>query len=181
MNVYETNPNNALFVAAFMSKIKPDWWSYDSALASLTNPAITSFYMGESEKEPVGFINIKEHETHSYVELWGYGYDDNGEFATGEGMALLYEAVEQYAGSKGLKSVRTTMTWTEVSFSDLCPTTYAKELLKIASNCEEILARQTTKKRAYPYLLNRGYYPNGLVPDCYGEGLHGLMLLKYLS
>jgi len=54
MNVYETNPKNTPFVAKFMSKIKPDWWSYDSALASLTNPTMTSFYMGKSEEEPVG-------------------------------------------------------------------------------------------------------------------------------
>jgi len=181
MNIFETNSENAILVARLMSRIKPDWWSIDSALEQVTSPDIIGWYMGESEDVPIGFINIKEHATHYYVELNNYGYDDNGEFVTGEGMAILYEKIEQYAASKGLRSVRTTITWTDASFSEQEPTTYAKELLKIANYSAELLASGTTMRRAYPYLLNRGYYPAGLIADCYGEGLHGLILLKHLA
>jgi len=181
MKVFETNTENAILVAKLMSRIKPDWWSEDSALKQITAPDITGWYMGEKENEPIGFIHMKTLVNYNCVELNAYGYDDNGEFVTGEGMAILYEKVEQYAASKGIKSVRTTMTWTDASFDEQDPTTYAKELLRIANDSAELLASGTTKRRAYPYLLNRGYYPNGLVPNCYGEGLHGLMFLKHLS
>ena len=181
MHIFDISSGNAPFVAKMMSRIKPDWWAFDGdALRQITSTDMLGWYMGETEDTPVGFICVKEVIDYGCVELQSYGYDDNGEFVTGELMGILYEKVEQYAVSKGFRSVRTHITWTDASFDKQTPTTYAEELLRIASECRELLANETTKRRAFPYLLNRGYYPSALVPNCYGEDLHGLVMTKQL-
>ena len=166
MQVFDLTADNAPAVAKLMARIKPDWWSFDSALEAITAPGIIGWYMGESFDTPAGFIHVKELKAYNCIELENYGFNDCGVFHTGRKMAALFDKVEQYAAANGFRSVRVTVTYKKEFGAKI---NYAKELADV----------KTEKSDNY-LVSHRGYRPAGFIPDCYGINSHGLMILKYL-
>ena len=166
MCIFELDINNAPIVAKMMERIKPDWWSFDSALMAITAPDIIGWYMGESFNTPMGFMHAKELKAYSCIELENFGFDDNGVFHTGDKLAILFDKVEQYALENDFRSVRVTITYHKEFSHSNTAINYADELSNI--------------KSSNYLLLNRNYRPAGFIPDCFGADYHGLMILKYL-
>ena len=75
-------------------------------------------------------------------------------------MAILYDKAEQHALESGFRSVGSVLTHKSGKITD-----YAEELL-------------VYKSEGYP--ASRSYRPVGFIPDCCGENLRGVILLKYL-
>jgi len=176
MRIFALSSTNAPFVAEFMARIKPEWWSIEGALETITSPGIVGWYMGEREDAPVGFIHLKELESYSCGELESWGFDDNGVFTTGEKLAVLFDVAEQYVASKGFRLIRATLTWA----GNENITNYAEELMKITNDAEALISHNPDKSGGYVYLLSRGYRPAGFIPNCYGVNIHGNMLVKNL-
>ena len=160
MQVFELTPEMAPLVAKMLARIKPEWFTTESALELITAPGIIGWYMGENIDTPIGCIHIQEHKPYNYIELILYGYDDNGEFHTGEKLAVLYDRVEQHALENGFRSVGSVLTHESEKITD-----YAEEL---------------SAYKPEGYLASRGHRPAGFIPDCYGVNLHGVIMLKHL-
>lgn len=173
MNIYQITPSNAEAVARLMSEIKPDWWDFEGASQQLQDVSLLArligWYMGE-ENAPKGWILCAEYEGYSWLSIECLGFDEDGAFVMERQLEPLLRQAEAYARERGLRNLKYIIGSTGMSCHGRPVTNYAEELRTLKSN----------GRAHFDYFVRYGFTPAGLIPNCYGEHYHGIMMIKPL-
>lgn len=173
-NIYVISPDNVGAVASLMSSIKPDWWDYQGASRQLQEERLLAhlvgWYLGEDPKQPKGWVLCAEFPGYQYLSIENLGYDAGGVFVMEEPLEPLLRHAEDYAREKGFRNLKYVIGSTGMSCHGRPLGDYAKELAELRS-----LGREH-----YDFFFRCGFRPAGLLPNCYGENYHGIIMLKGL-
>ncbi len=164
MNISEINENNIEKVARFMSNIKSEWWDYEGALAQLKSGM--GWFIGEKKIE--GWILCKNLRAYKTIEIECLGYNVNNKLKIGEELTTLVEKCEEWAKNKNYKNLRFIIGSSGMS----C---HKRALGKI---WEELRDIKSVDNREYKWFISLGFEVNGILPNIYGDGNHGIILIK---
>lgn len=156
-------------VAYLMTRLKPEFWSLEGAVAQLSNGV--AWYAASDDGDPMGWLLCQWYEAYKTVEIECLGYDDNGQFKVGPELQPLMARCERWAQEQGAANLRFIIGSRGLS----C---HGRKLGRPWEELKEILA---IDREGYDWFLSMGYAPSGILPDIYGPGYHGVMLLKHLS
>lgn len=174
MSIYSINPSNVDAVAKFMAAIKPDWWDFEGARQQLLEVSalakLVGWYMGEPAA-PKGWILCAEYEGYSYLGIECLGYNEDGNFVMEQQLEPLLRQAEAHAREKGFRNLKYIIGSTEMSCHGRPVVDYAEELKSLKSN----------GRAHFDYFVDYGFTPAGLIPNCYGENYHGIMMIKPLA
>lgn len=175
MNIYSIDAHSAGRVAGLMSTIKPDWWDYAGAEEQLQNEKLLArlvgWYLGEDAESPRGWVLCAEFEGYRCLSIENLGYDDNGAFVMEEPLEPLLLQAERHARGKGYRNLKYVISSTGMSCHGRPIVDFAKELADLRSYGRE----------HYDYFHRFGFVPAGFLPNCYGEGHHGIIMVKELT
>jgi hypothetical protein len=160
-------PSNLQDVANLMTKLKPEWWNLEGAIAQLN--AGTGWYL-ESNTKPVGWLLCKAYATYRTVEIECLGFDEQGCFKIGTELKPLVTHCEQWAQEQGAVNVRFVIGSRGLS----C---HGHAIEKPWEELRDLLALDRAE---YDWFVSMGYVPSGILPDIYGTGYHGVILLKHV-
>ena len=174
MNIYPIEPSNVDAVARLMSSIKPDWWDHTGAFEQLQDEKLLArlvgWYMGEADK-PRGWLLCAEYEGYSCLSIENLGYDDQGRFSMEELLEPLLRYAEAHARRKGFRNLKYIISSTGMSCHGRPLGDPARELAELRS-----LGREH-----YDFFFAQGFRPVGFLPNCYGMGWHGIVMVKDLT
>lgn len=154
-------------IAKLMSTIKPEFWDYNGALCQL-NKGIG--WVVEDNTEIKGWLLVKEYKKYSVLEIECLGYNEDGEFAVNANLNPLILKAQQWAQNNSYRMIRFVIGSRGLS----C---HQKKLGDIWKELKELRAIQ---REEFDWFLNLGFKPMGILPNTYGEGFHGIMLIKTL-
>ena len=166
MYIYEMNDNNIIIVARFMSSLKPEWWNIDGAYSQLESGF--GWYMGLSEEKPMGWVLCKNYEGYRTLEIECLGYGSSGELKVGKELQPLLEKVEEWVRHKGLANIRFIIGSLGLSCH--------KKIINIP--WVELRDLKSISRPEYDWFISMGYIPSGIMQDIYGDGFHGIELIK---
>lgn len=168
MEIIDINPSNISEVAAFMTKMKPEWWNLGGAQRQLESGVGWTL---RNENLILGWILCKPLPLYSTLEIECLGYDDQGILTIGKQLRPLIEHAESWANSNSLRTMRFTMT--SRGFS--C---HQRDLGHLWEELRDLSAKDRTD---YDLFIHLGYQPVGILPEFYGSKYHGILLLKGLN
>ncbi len=178
MNIYSIDAHSAGRVAGLMSTIKPDWWDYAGAEEQLQNEKLLArlvgWYLGEDPESPRGWVLCAEFEGYRCLSIENLGYDDNGTFVMEEPLEPLLLQAERHARGKGYRNLKYVISSTGMSCHGRPIVDFAKELADLAD-------LRSYGREHYDYFHRFGFFPAGFLPNCYGEGHHGIIIVKELT
>lgn len=169
MQVFRLNNSNINIVSKFMSALRPEWWGVQDAESQLKSGI--GWYLGLSEDQPKGWVLCKSYDCYRTVEIECLGFDDDGIFKIDRELQALIEVAEDWARDKGYTLMRFIIGSRGIS----C---HGKELKK---TWEELRDLQSVDRPEYDWFLSMGYNASGILPNIYGKGNHGIMLIKEIS
>ena len=173
MDIYEINDSNVCDVARLMSEIKPDWWDYEGARSQLRQSdllaKLVGWYISDGEKVK-GWILCAEFEGYSYLSIENLGYDEDGSFVMEEQIEPLLSRAERHARSKGFRNLKYIISSIDMSCDGRVIDDYGDELKRLKSN----------GRKHFDYFVSYGFVATGFIPNCYGEGRHGIVMVKSL-
>ena len=155
-------------VAELMVRIKPEWWDYKGALDQLGSGIC--WYSKSDAGLPVGWILAKYVAAYKTAEIECLGYNSKGTMLIGSELNDLIRTYEDFAREVGAVNSRFTMGSRGLS----C---HGKVLGKISRELDNI---EAIDRQEYSWFLSIGYEPAGILPNIYGLGSHGIILLKRL-
>ncbi len=164
MNISKINDNNIKEVAEFMADIKSDWWDYQGALNQLR----TGIGWCIGEEKIKGWLLCKDLRVYKTVEIECLGYSVNDEFIIGGELSILIEKCEQWAKDKNYKNLRFIIGSSGTS----CHKPVLKEIW------QELRDIKSIDSKEYDWFIRLGFEPNGILPNIYGDGNHGIVLVK---
>ena len=153
-------------VANLMVQLKPEFWDLEGAVAQLSNGV--GWCLTTSAGRPVGWLLCKWYAAYKTSEIECLGYDDEGQFKVGPELQPLVEQCEQWIREQGGVNSRFVIGSRGLS----C---HGKSLGKPWQELQELCA---VDRAEYEWFVKMGYAPSGILPDIYGPGYHGIMLLK---
>lgn len=174
MNIYPIDASSVGAVAELMSAVKPDWWDYEGAFEQLRNEKLLArlvgWYIGE-ENRPRGWLLCAEYEGYSCLSIENLGYDEDGRFSMEGPLEPLLRRAEAHAREKGLRNLKYIISSTQMSCHGRPLEDPAKELAELRSLGWE----------HYDFFRAQGFRPTGFLPNCYGMGWHGILMVKDLT
>ncbi len=170
MEIVAIESTAMLQVAALMARIKPDWWPrVEDAVAQLEADT-QGWYLAGPDGEPRGWLSCILLAGYRAVEIDVMGYDDHNALTVGPPLEPLVAACEAWSRSLGTAYIRF------ISGSGGMPI----QGRQLGSICEELCRLDTSGRPDVTWLRSLGFEPAGLLPNTYGEGYHGIMLIKRL-
>lgn len=173
MDIHQINPSNAPTVARLMASIKPDWWDVEGANQQLQDVSalakLIGWYLGDGTA-PKGWILCAEYEGYSCLSIECLGYDENGTFVMEEQLEPLLKQAEAHARKNGYRNLKYIIGSTDMSCHGKAITNYADALKELKSY----------GRKHFDYFAQYGFLPTGLIPNCYGENYHGIVMIKPL-
>lgn len=168
MNIYKLDENNMHTVAAFMARIKPEWWDEQGAASQLSSGI--GWYFGDNENEPGGWVLCKDLRPYRTGEIECLGYDDSGSCKIGKALLPLIEAAETWAKDNGYAVMRFTIGSRGLS----C------HMRELGEPWLELRNLHSIDREEFDWFLSMGYVPSGVLPNIYGDSYHGILLVKTL-
>lgn len=168
MNIFLLDKTSVEKVAQTMVKIKPEWWDLEGAVNQLSNG--TGWYAVNNNQEVSGWLLCKTYRLYKTVEIECLGYNDNGDLKIGLELQPLVECCERWARENGYINIRFIIG----SYNLSC---HGK---KIDYVWKELKDLNSYNREDYDWFISMGYKQSGILPDIYGEGYHGVILLKHL-
>ncbi len=95
MAIYTLDKSDLQKVAHLMTRLKPEFWNLEGAVAQLSEGL--AWYAASDEEEPTGWLFCKWHEAYRTVEIECLGYDDDGQFKVGPELQPLMARCERWA------------------------------------------------------------------------------------
>lgn len=170
MSVFTINDENIPTVAKLMESIKPDWWDYQGAVKQLQDVRNNiGWLIGEDVQNPEGWLLCADDDYAKILNLECMGFNEDGTFVTGEQLQPLFEKAEAYASAKKYSVLRFMISTSEMS-------TFDKQ--DITEYWQQALAELQSIKVSDDFLFKFGFRPTGFIPNCYGKGVHAIMLIK---
>lgn len=163
-----TDERNLEAVAGLMVRLKPEWWDHEGAIEQLGSGIC--WYAKSEDGYPIGWILARYIAAYKTMEIECLGYDGKGEMLIGAELNDLIEAYENFARQLGAVNSRFTIGSRGLS----C---HGKSLEKLSHELDNIAV---SDRLEYNWFLSRGYEAAGILPNIYGFGYHGIMLLKRL-
>ena len=160
-------------VARFMSEIKPEWWDYEGAYQQLQDNTMLARLVGwhlSDDSKIEGWILCAEYDGYSVLSIENLGYDDNGQFIIDDHVEPLLRKAEEHAISRGYRCLKFITGSTGLWCHGKSIRDFATELKTLTSH----------ERKDYDYFLTYGFVPTGFIPNCYGNGFHGIVLIKLL-
>ena len=102
------------------------------------------------------------------VEIEVLGWDDDGRFKVGVELQPLVKVCEQWGQEEGAVNSRFVIGSRGLS----C---HGKRL---GQPWKELKELQAVDRQEFDWFASMGYVPSGILPDIYGDGYHGIILLK---
>lgn len=174
MNIYTIEDANVGAVAQLMASIKPDWWDYAGAKSQLREEKLLArlvgWYLGENPARPRGWLLCAEFPGYRYLSIENLGYDAGGSFVMEEPLEPLLRRAEAHAREQGFQNMKYVIGSTGMSCHGRPLGDFAAELTDLRS-----LGREH-----YDFFVRFGFRPAGLLPNCYGENYHGIIMVKSL-
>ena len=175
MEIYRMNGDNIPAIATLMSTIKPEWWNFNGAVKQLSDISSAVFnigwLIGETEESPLGWLLCSEHVNYSCLNIECLGYAENGEFVAEEQLEPLLVVAERYAVANDHRLLRYVISSPSLSCHEMELDEYWESLKELKSY----------GRKDYDYMIGYGFKPAGFLPNCYGKGIHGVMLIKELK
>lgn len=153
-------------VAHLMTRLKPEFWSFEGAVTQLSDGV--AWCSESDEGEPTGWLLCKWYEAYRTVEIECLGYDDGGQFKVGPELQPLMARCEQWAQEQGAANLRFIIGSRGLSCHGR----------RLGRPWEELKEIHAIDREDYDWFISMGYAPSGILPDIYGSGYHGVMLLK---
>lgn len=156
-------------LALFMSRLNPVYWPAADDAARQVDRHV-GWLLEDEDWHLQGWLTGVWLPGYKTFEIETMGYSLDGRFTTGPGLEPLVAACERWAAGKGTANVRHVIG--SGSFS--C---YGKQL---GMPWIELRDLEDRGSATYALLGRLGYRPYGLLPEIYGPGNHGIVLLKVL-
>ncbi|MPM47694.1 hypothetical protein SDC9_94407 [bioreactor metagenome] len=174
MIIDKLNYRNYQDAAKLMNRLKPEWWSVQSAERQLRHVSESiktiGWIMYDDCRQPLGWFLCRELIGYSTLELECSGYDDHGIFSLNEQLLPLFEHAIEYARMKGCRWFRTGMSSTAFNID--------KQPVK---DIPEAMKQLASARLDYHFLLNLGFQVIGIQPDVYETNCHLILLAKDLE
>jgi len=154
-------------VADLMAGLKPEWWDRPGAERQLRGGQ--SWFL-EDGGIIVGFLLGRAYPLYKTVEIECLGFDSHGALAIGAELTPLVSCCEDWAKSQGAVHVRFVIGSRGLS-CHLRPVTEPWRTLKNLAAVD---------RPDYLWFLAMGYSASGILPNLYGSGHHGIILVKQL-
>lgn len=158
-------------VAHFMSEIKPEWWDYEGACQQLQDNTmlarLVGWYLLEDSKI-TGWILCAEYDGYSILSIENLGYEEKGQYVIDDHIEPLLRKAEDHARSRGYRCLKFITGSTGMSCHGKPIRNFSKELKELNSN----------DRKDYDFFLACGFVPTGIIPNCYGNDFHGILLIK---
>ena len=149
-----------------MVKLKPEWWNYGGAMAQLNSGE--GWYLANGDDLPAGWLLAKSLDAYKTLEIESLGYDEGGRLKIGPELQPLVDHCMARAARQGYVNVRLIMGSRGLS----C---HAR---KLGQPWSELKTLRVIDRGEFERFISMGFEPWGLLPDIYGPGYHGVMLLK---
>jgi hypothetical protein len=166
MKVSTLNESNINAVASLMAQLKPEFWDLEGAATQLRNGI--GWCLTTNTGEPIGWLLCQWYAAYKTGGIECLGYDDKGQFKVGPELQPLVEQCEQWIREQGGVNSRFIIGSRGLS----C---HGKAL---GEPWQELEALYAVDREEYEWFVTMGYTPSGILPDIYGTGHHGIMLLK---
>jgi hypothetical protein len=154
-------------VAGLMAALKPDWWDLPGAERQLRNGHC---WFLETEAKPVGFLISHAYPLYKMVEIECLGFDDHGSLAMGNELSPLVKCCEQWAEAQGAANVHFILGSRGLSCHHQSISVPWRALQDLSA----------IERPEYLWFITMGYVPSGILPNIYGKGHHGILLLKQM-
>ena len=154
--------------AKLMSIIKPQFWDYDGALHQLSNGI--GWVCSNNGEKPCGWILTKEYKKYSSLEIECLGFDKDGIFTVDNNLEPLVKQTENWAKENGYRMIRFIIGSRGLSCHQK----------KINNAWETLRDLKAIDRDEFDWYFNMGFKPTGILPNTYGDGFHGIMLIKSL-
>jgi hypothetical protein len=168
VSIIVLDKSNIQDVANLMVKLKPEWWDLEGAVAQLSSGV--GWYLQTNRGEPMGWLLCKPYPLYKTVEIECLGYDDGGHFKIGPELEPLAEKCEQWAKERGNVNLRFIIGSRGLSCHDQA----------LGKPWQELKELRVIDREEYHWFTSMEYIPSGILPDIYGPGYHGIMLIKRL-
>lgn len=168
MFVYRITPGSIKKVAAFMARIKPEWWNAEGAAAQLSGG--TGWYLGHDEDTPLGWLMCRSYECYKTAEIECLGYFDGSNCVISSDLQMLIDAAQEWAKGQGFVNMRFVIGSRGLSCHGRM----------LRTPWEELGDLHAVDREEYGWFLSMGFVPSGLLPNIYGDGYHGVLLVKPL-
>ena len=154
-------------VAELMASTVPEWWTIDGAMAQLKGSLCWSLDDGIKSVGWISCIDLPEYKT---LEIDTCGFNDGVSAGTTvPGLEPLFAEVEKWAREHGYANVRYVRTSGGLS----C---HQKPLESVWQELRDL--RALAPGSSYDWLMQQGFSPCGILPNVYGEGMHGIVMIK---
>ncbi len=171
MDAVVIDPAVMLQVAELMTRIKPDWWPrVEDALEQL-RAETRGWYLARPDGSIAGFLACILLAGYRAVEIDVLGYDDSGTLNVGQPLGLLVAACQDWAFSMGAAYVRFIVGSRGLSIHGR----------PLGPAWQELRDLDTSARPDVAWFRSIGYEPSGLLPNTYGQGYHGVLLIKRLA
>lgn len=158
-----------LAVADFMACVKPEWWSVDSALAQLNGCLV--LMQEDAEGNPLAWVSCRDLRGYRTLEVETMGRNCNGHMTIDAGLEPLLEASISWAREQGYANVRYTRSSSGLTCNGRALGSLSEELVNLEGSSEA---------KSFYWMKGLGFEPAGLLPDIYGQGVHGVILVYRL-
>ncbi len=171
MEAVAIEPAAIMQVAELMARIKPDWWPrLEDALEQIQADS-QGWYLAGPDGNPQGWLFCILLAGYRAVEIDVMGYDDCGKLRVGQPLEPLIAACENWARSRGIAYMRFIAGSHGMSI-------HGRQL---GVTWEELRSLDTSGRPDVTWMRSVGFELAGLLPNTYGEGYHGVMLIKRFS
>jgi hypothetical protein len=166
VNVSTLNELNIKAVARLMAQLKPEFWDLEGAATQLDSGI--GWCLTTDADRPTGWLLCQWYAAYRTGEIECLGYDDGGQFKVGPELHPLVERCERWIREQGGVNSRFVIGSRGLS----C---HGKVL---GEPWQELAQLEAVDREEYEWFVVMGYAPSGILPDIYGVGHHGILLLK---
>ena len=168
MDVNRIEEHDLHKVSELMARIKPEWWTTESALAQLSGCLVWA--AGDTPHRLMAWVACRDLAGYRTLEIDTMGSDVDGKMVIGPALKPVLEACVSWSQQQGYANVRYTR-----SSSGLSCDGRALGLIPVE------LSNLTGSAASYQWLLDSGFESAGLLPDIYGAGMHGVIMIHRLG
>lgn len=174
--IYELDKTSIPRVAQLMTRIKPEFW--DEAGATKQLQGGVGWYiidewdamMGEDEEQPKGWLLCRCFPKYKVMEIECMGYDEDGTMVIDYQLEPLILHAMEVAIEQGFRMLRFVIGSRGLSI-------HGKQM---GSASFELQYLHVIDRPEFEWFLDMGFDVCGLLPNAYGEGHHGVELIKQI-
>ncbi|MGE5653131.1 MAG: hypothetical protein ACM3ZQ_02530 [Bacillota bacterium] len=161
------NASDLVRVAELMASTVPEWWTTEGAMAQLEGSLC---WLQDDGTRLVGWVSCIDLPEYKTLEIDTCGFNDGvSARAAGPGLEPLFAEAEKWARQHGYANLRYIRTSGGLSCHQGPLKCVWQELRDL---------RALAPGSSYDWLIEQGFRACGILPDVYGEGIHGIVMIK---